>query len=109
MGAARRRARIRPGDRLDVVFLRQTRKRFACCRIEDGPRQAAGFVSQVYQQDFEPLADRYLLYGDPDTVLARLADYQAAGADTVIFSPACAPERHDEVTALFAREVLPRL
>ena len=56
-----------------------------------------GFVSQVYQQDFEPLADRYLLHGDPDTVLARLADYQAAGADTVIFSPACAPERHDEV------------
>jgi probable F420-dependent oxidoreductase len=78
----------------------------------DGARardEAVRFVSRVYQQDFEPLADRYLLHGDPDTVLARLADYQAAGADTVIFSPACAPERHDEVTALFAQEVLPGL
>ena len=41
--------------------------------------------------------------------MARLADYHAAGAETVIFTPACAPERHDEVTALFAQEVLPRL
>jgi hypothetical protein len=42
-------------------------------------------------------------------VVARLAEYQAAGADTVIFSPACAPERWDEVVALFAAEVLPQL
>jgi probable F420-dependent oxidoreductase len=78
----------------------------------DGARARAetvAFVSQLYQQDFEPLADRYLLHGDPDTVLARLAEYRAAGADTVIFSPACAPERHDEVVARFAESVLPRL
>ena len=78
----------------------------------DGARardEAVGFVSQIYQQDFGPLADRYLLHGDPDTVLARLADYQAAGADTVIFSPACAPDRVAAVTELFARDVLPRL
>ncbi|HEY0715983.1 MAG TPA: LLM class flavin-dependent oxidoreductase [Streptosporangiaceae bacterium] len=67
------------------------------------------FVSQLYQQDFEPLADRYLLHGDPDSVRARLASYQAAGADTVIFSPACAPDRVAGVTGLFAREVLPHL
>ncbi len=71
--------------------------------------EAVTFVSQAYQQDFEPLADRYLLHGDPDDVVARLAEYQAAGADTVIFSPACSPERRDEVVALFAGEVLPRL
>jgi probable F420-dependent oxidoreductase len=78
----------------------------------DGVRardEAVSFVSQVYQQDFEPLADRYLLHGDPDAVLARLADYQAAGADTVIFSPACPPDRVAAVTELFARDVLPRL
>jgi probable F420-dependent oxidoreductase len=67
------------------------------------------FVSQLYQQDFEPLAGKYLLHGDPDTVRARLAEYQAAGADTVIFSPACAPDRVASVTELFAREVLPQL
>ncbi|HEX3751173.1 MAG TPA: LLM class flavin-dependent oxidoreductase [Streptosporangiaceae bacterium] len=71
--------------------------------------EAVTFVSQNYAQDFEPLADRYLLHGDPDTVVARLAEYQAAGAGTVIFSPACAPERWDEVVARFAEEVLPRL
>jgi probable F420-dependent oxidoreductase len=78
----------------------------------DGARARAetvAFVSQLYQQDFEPLADRYLLHGDPETVLARLAEYREAGADTVIFSPACAPERHDEVVARFAESVLPRL
>ena len=78
----------------------------------DGGRaraEAVRFVSQIYQQDFEPLADRYLLHGDPDTVLARLAEYQAAGADTLIFSPACAPERRDDVVALLAESVLPRL
>ena len=72
-------------------------------------QEAVTAVSQNYAQDFEPLADRYLLHGDPDMVVARLAEYQAAGADTVIFSPACAPERWDEVVALFAAEVLPQL
>jgi alkanesulfonate monooxygenase SsuD/methylene tetrahydromethanopterin reductase-like flavin-dependent oxidoreductase (luciferase family) len=67
------------------------------------------FVSGVYRQDFGPLADRYLLHGDPDTVTARLTKYHAAGAKTVIFSPACAPERHADVTALFALAVRPRL
>jgi probable F420-dependent oxidoreductase len=71
--------------------------------------EAVRFVSHLYQQDFEPLADKYLLHGDPDTVRARLADYQAAGADTVVFSPACAPDRVAGVTDLFAREVLPHL
>jgi alkanesulfonate monooxygenase SsuD/methylene tetrahydromethanopterin reductase-like flavin-dependent oxidoreductase (luciferase family) len=72
-------------------------------------RTAVEFVSGVYHQDFEPLADRYLLHGDPDAVTARLSEYHAAGAETVIFSPACPPERHADVTALFARAVCPHL
>ncbi len=59
--------------------------------------------------DFSSLADRYLLHGDPDRVVARLAEYHAAGAETVIFSPACAPERHADMIALFAEAVRPRL
>ena len=72
-------------------------------------REAVESVSRVYSQDFDPLADRYLLHGDPDMVVARLAEYYVAGADTVIFSPACPPERRAEMTALFAEAVLPRL
>ena len=66
-------------------------------------------VSRIYAQDFDPLADRYLLHGDPDMVAARLAEYHAAGAGTVIFSAACPPERRPAVTELFAGAVLPRL
>jgi alkanesulfonate monooxygenase SsuD/methylene tetrahydromethanopterin reductase-like flavin-dependent oxidoreductase (luciferase family) len=72
-------------------------------------REAVATVSRAYAQDFEPLADRYLLHGDPDLVLARLAQYADAGAGTVIFSAACPPERRPAVTALFAEAVLPRL
>ena len=72
-------------------------------------REAVATVSRAYAQDFEPLADRYLLHGDPDMVLARLAEYAAAGAETVIFSAACPPERRQAVIGLFAEAVLPRL
>ncbi len=41
-------------------------------------------------------------------VVARLAEYHAAGADTVIFSAACAPDCRQAVTRLFAESVLPR-
>lgn len=76
---------------------------------ERARREAVAFVSSVYNQDFGPLADRYLLHGDPGAVVARLAEYHAAGADTVIFGPACPPDRHADVTALFAEAVRPRL
>jgi probable F420-dependent oxidoreductase len=72
-------------------------------------REAVESVSRVYSQDFDSLADRYLLHGDPDMVVARLAEYHAAGVDTVIFSAGCPPERRAAVTALFAESVLPRL
>jgi probable F420-dependent oxidoreductase len=76
---------------------------------ERARREAVAFVSRVYNQDFGPLADRYLLHGDPDAVVARLAGYHAAGAETVIFCPACPPDRQADVTALFAEAVRPRL
>ncbi len=49
------------------------------------------FVTGVYRQDFGPLADRYLLHGDTDTVTARLTEYRAADAETVIFQPRLRP------------------
>jgi hypothetical protein len=42
-------------------------------------------------------------------VVARLAEFRAAGADTVIVAPACPPERRAGMTALFAGAVRPRL
>lgn len=66
-------------------------------------------VSAVYQQDFTRLADRYLLHGDPDRVVARAREYADAGADTVIFSPVGAGARRREIVDLFTAEVLPKI
>ena len=78
---------------------------------EDGARarrELVRGVSEVYQQDFEPLADRYLLHGTPEQVAERAIEYRDAGADTLVFSAVNAPRR-SEIVELFATEVLPRL
>lgn len=66
-------------------------------------------VSTIYQQDFTPLADKYLLAGTPDTVTARLAQYRQAGATSMVFAPACPPQARTAGVELFAREVIPAL
>jgi probable F420-dependent oxidoreductase len=73
-------------------------------------QSAIDVVSDVYQQDFGPLADRYLLHGDPDRVVRRLREYHDAGARDVVFSAAAAtPEQRAEMLELFAAEVLPEV
>ncbi|WP_051343320.1 LLM class flavin-dependent oxidoreductase [Pseudonocardia spinosispora] len=73
-------------------------------------QQAIDVVSEVYQQDFTPLADRYLLHGDPAGVVRRLREYYDAGARDVVFS-AAAPnaQARTEMLELFASEVLPQV
>lgn len=66
-------------------------------------------VGAVYRQDFGALADRYLLHGDPDRVLARAREYADAGADTLVFSPVGADGRRREIVDLFTAAVLPQL
>jgi alkanesulfonate monooxygenase SsuD/methylene tetrahydromethanopterin reductase-like flavin-dependent oxidoreductase (luciferase family) len=72
-------------------------------------REAIDTVSAVYQQDFAPLADRYLLHGDPDRVVARAAEYADAGAGTLVFSPSGEGARRQAAVDLFGAAVLPRL
>jgi alkanesulfonate monooxygenase SsuD/methylene tetrahydromethanopterin reductase-like flavin-dependent oxidoreductase (luciferase family) len=72
-------------------------------------REVVEAVSAVYAQDFEPLADRYLLHGDPDRVAARAREFADAGADTLVFSPVGSGSRRREVVDLLTAEVLPRL
>ena len=66
-------------------------------------------VSSLYQQDFAPMADRYLLTGTPGAVIDRLTEYQMAGAETVIFAPACPPDVLDTMVDTFVAEVAPAL
>jgi probable F420-dependent oxidoreductase len=72
-------------------------------------RDVVDFVSAVYQQDFDRLADRYLLHGDPDRVAARVAEYAEAGAGTLVLSPVGEGARRAGIVRLFTDEVLPRL
>jgi probable F420-dependent oxidoreductase len=79
---------------------------------EDAARsrqQVVDTVSAVYQQDFDPLADRYLLHGDPDRVAVRAREYADAGAETLVFSPVGAGAQRESVVDLFTAAVLPRL
>ena len=71
-------------------------------------RDAVQGVSSIYQQDFERLADRYLLHGTPTDVLNRALEYRAAGAETLVLAPVPGPGRADTVET-FASEVLPHL
>ncbi|MGY1663622.1 LLM class flavin-dependent oxidoreductase [Geodermatophilus sp. SYSU D00705] len=72
-------------------------------------RQVVETVSAVYAQDFDALADRYLLHGDPDRVTARIREYADAGAETLVFSPVGAGAGRRTLVDLFTAEVLPRL
>jgi probable F420-dependent oxidoreductase len=72
-------------------------------------REVVEWVSAVYQQDFERLADRYLLHGDPDRVAARVREFADAGAETLVFSPVGAGDRRRAAVGLFSDAVLPAL
>jgi len=72
-------------------------------------REVVEGVGAVYQQDFDRLADRYLLHGDPDRVVARAREYADAGAETLVFSPVGSGDRRRGIVDLFTAEVLPRL
>ena len=54
------------------------------------------------------LADRYLLIGAPDAVAERLAQFAAAGVDTVLIQIAAdSTEHRSRIIETFASRVLP--
>jgi probable F420-dependent oxidoreductase len=65
-------------------------------------------VSAAYSQDFSTLADRYLLIGTPEAAVDRLAQFAAAGVDTVLIQIAAgsAADR-SRIIETFASRVLP--
>jgi alkanesulfonate monooxygenase SsuD/methylene tetrahydromethanopterin reductase-like flavin-dependent oxidoreductase (luciferase family) len=78
----------------------------------DGPRArrtALEVLSRIYRQDFGPLADRYVPAGTPTQVAARLGEYAAAGAETVVFAPAVVDDELERAAETFIDEVAPAL
>ncbi|WP_375484963.1 LLM class flavin-dependent oxidoreductase, partial [uncultured Mycobacterium sp.] len=72
-------------------------------------REAIAAVNATYRQDFEPLADRYLLTGTPQHIIKRLEEFRDAGAETVIFGGPRDATAWRRSAELFAAEVLPTL
>lgn len=64
---------------------------------------------RIYGQDMDRILDSCVPHGTPADVAARLAAYRDAGAEHVLFAPACVPGEHTTTVDLFAREVLPAL
>ena len=52
-------------------------------------RTALSRCTAIYDQDFAPIADRYVPAGTPEQVAARYVEYAEAGADKILFTPAC--------------------
>jgi probable F420-dependent oxidoreductase len=67
------------------------------------------YVSKVYQQDFTPLADKYLVHGSPQQVVDRIGQYLEAGADTVIFAPVGDTDMRAAIFDTLATSVVPNL
>ncbi|MFE9975649.1 LLM class flavin-dependent oxidoreductase [Streptomyces hirsutus] len=65
-------------------------------------------VSAAYAQDFTGLADRYLLVGAPEQVVARLSEFASVGVETVLVQVASEnAECRRRIVRTLAKEVLP--
>jgi probable F420-dependent oxidoreductase len=69
-------------------------------------KEAVDVVSRTYNQDFGPLADKYLLHGSPARCRERLAEYRDAGADTFLFRLAAADDQLSAMMRRVAEEVV---
>ena len=70
-------------------------------------RMAVDHLSGEYNQDFSSLVGKYALAGNPEDCIARLREYVAAGARTIILSSACADDYIADNESLLAKAVLP--
>lgn len=66
-------------------------------------------VEQIYRQDLSGLVDRYLLHGTPSQLVRRIGEYADAGAQELVFAPACPAGDLNRMVELFANEVLPAI
>lgn len=70
-------------------------------------RTGVDAVSAVYRQDFSALADRYLLLGSPQEIVARLEEYAAAGVTRVVLQLAADDRGQRRMLRTLAEDVLP--
>jgi len=64
-------------------------------------------LSRQYNQDFSKLVHKYAIAGNPDDCIARLREYIAAGASTIILNSATPAAYTGDNETLMAEAVLP--
>jgi alkanesulfonate monooxygenase SsuD/methylene tetrahydromethanopterin reductase-like flavin-dependent oxidoreductase (luciferase family) len=83
------------------------------CVEQDGRRAAAhatARLSAIYGMDMRAAVERYVVAGTPSECAARLADYQAAGVERMIFATLAGDAAgHLEMLGDIAAEVIPQL
>ena len=72
-------------------------------------RIAADTVGATYQQDFGPMAERYLVAGTPAECTRRLGEYASAGADGIVLMLACTRDEFAGMARRVQEEILPDL
>lgn len=84
---------------------------FVCVDPEPGrARQTAiEVVSRIYQQDFSPLAERYIVAGTAEACARRLQEYVDAGASAILTNLACPVEDMPAMMQRIAEDVRPAL
>jgi alkanesulfonate monooxygenase SsuD/methylene tetrahydromethanopterin reductase-like flavin-dependent oxidoreductase (luciferase family) len=77
---------------------------------DEAKRQAAAHLSQIYNQPFEGIVERYVVLGNPDDCARRLSDYAEAGVRHFILV-SIGPSAGDRLLHLesYARDVIPSL
>jgi alkanesulfonate monooxygenase SsuD/methylene tetrahydromethanopterin reductase-like flavin-dependent oxidoreductase (luciferase family) len=73
-----------PGFRVGVVLWTHVARDATKAKAQIGR-----VLSRRYGQDFERYVDAFCAVGDVDTVAARVAEFRAAGATDILFSPQC--------------------
>jgi probable F420-dependent oxidoreductase len=71
--------------------------------------KAIAEMSYRYDQDFEPLVDKYAAFGPPERVAEHLAEYVNAGVNYFILAPIMPPTDRRAHLQRMAEEVLPAL
>jgi probable F420-dependent oxidoreductase len=72
-------------------------------------KDALQVLGGLYQQDFEPIAERYVITGSAAECRTRLQEFADAGADILIVSFACPPAESSAMLERFAADVAPAI
>ena len=77
--------------------------------VAEAREKAVAEMSYRYDQDFDPLVDKYAAFGPPERVAERLAEFIDAGVNYFILAPIMPPAERSQHLQRMAEEVLPAL